>query len=59
MRVKTIFKTPIQNIGPVSTWIEKGSAAMLTSIQSAGVTPEVNLRITCLRKHAKSDPPKL
>ena len=25
-------------------WIKKGSAAMLTSIQSSGVTPEVNLR---------------
>ena len=26
---------------------------MLTSIQSAGVTPEVNLRMTQARKHAK------
>ena len=26
---------------------------MLTSIQSAGVTPEVNLRLTQARKHAK------
>ena len=34
----------------------KGSAAMLTPIQSAGVTPEVNLRITQVRKHTK-DPP--
>ena len=34
---------------------QKGSAAMLTSIQSAGVTPEVNLRITQARKHAKRD----
>ena len=34
----------------------KGLAAMLTSIQSAGVAPEVNLRITQVRKHA-SDPP--
>ena len=32
---------------------QKGSAAMLTSIQSAGVTPEVNLRIIQVRKHAK------
>ena len=32
---------------------QKFSAAMLTSIQSAGVTPEVNLRITQARKHAK------
>ena len=34
----------------------KGSAAMLTSIQSAGVTSELNLRITQVRKHA-TDPP--
>ena len=34
----------------------KGSVAMLTSIQSAGVTPEVTLRITQVRKHAR-DPP--
>ena len=32
---------------------QKGSAAMLTSIQSAGVTPEVDLRITQVRKHTK------
>ena len=32
---------------------QKGSAAMLTSIQSAGVIPEVNLRMTQARKHAK------
>ena len=30
---------------------QKGSAAMLTSIQSTGVTPEVNLRITQVRKN--------
>ena len=41
-----------------STWIKKDSA-MLTSIQSAGVTPEVNLRITKVRKHTKRDPPWL
>ena len=29
-----------------STWIEKGWAVMLTSLQSAGGAPEVNLRIT-------------
>ena len=29
----------------------KGSAAILTSIQSAGVAPEVKLRITQVRKH--------
>ena len=32
---------------------QKSLAAMLTSIQSAGVAPEVNLRITQARKHAK------
>ena len=36
----------------------KGSAAMLTPIQSAGVTPEMNLRITQVKKHAW-DPPWL
>ena len=41
-----------------STWIKKG-LAMLTSTQSAGVTPEVNVRITKVRKHAKRDPPWL
>ena len=40
-----------------STWIKKGSAAMLSSIQPAGVTPELNLRITQTRKHGKRDPP--
>ena len=30
---------------------QKGLAAILTSIQSAGVAPEVNLRITQVRKH--------
>ena len=38
---------------------QKGPAAMLTSIQSAGVAPEVNLRITQAKKHAKRDPPWL
>ena len=42
-----------------STWIKKGSAVMLTSIQSAGVAPEVNLRITQARKHTKRDPPSI
>ena len=37
---------------------QKALAAMLTSIQSAGVTSEVNLRITQVRKHAM-DPPWL
>ena len=37
----------------------KGSAAILTSVQSEGVTPEVNLRITQARKHTKRDPPWL
>ena len=30
---------------------QKGLASILTSTQSAGVTPEVNLRITQARKH--------
>ena len=34
-------------------WIKKGSASMLTSIQSAGVTPEVNLKITQVKKRTK------
>ena len=33
---------------------QKGLVAILTSIQSAGVTPEVNLRITLDRCHQKS-----
>ena len=33
-----------------SMWIKK---AMLTSIKSAGVIPEVNLKITQVRKHAR------
>ena len=32
---------------------QKGSAAMLTSVQSAGVKPEVNLRMTQVTKHVK------
>ena len=40
---------------PVCRYMDqKGSAAMLTSLQSTGVTPEVNLRITQARKHAKA-----
>ena len=35
---------------------QKGLATMLTSVQSAGVTPNVNLRMTQARKHAKRDP---
>ena len=38
---------------------QNGLDAMLTSIQSAGVTPDVNLRITQARKHAKRDLPWL
>ena len=34
-----------------STWIKQGLAAMLTSVRLAGVTPEVNLRITQVREH--------
>ena len=32
---------------------QKGLAAMLTSVQSTGVAPEVNVRITQVRKHAR------
>ena len=35
---------------------QKGSAAMLTTTQLAGVTPEVNLRITQVRKHTRDLP---
>ena len=35
---------------------QKGSDTMLTSIQSAGVAPEVNLGITQARKHARDQP---
>ena len=31
----------------------KGLAAMLTSIQSASIAPDVNLRITQVRQHAR------
>ena len=34
----------------------KGSAAILTSIQSTGVAPELNLRITQARKYEKDLP---
>ena len=34
----------------------KGSAAMLTSIQSTGVAPEVNLEIIEVRKDTIKDP---
>ena len=37
---------------------QKGSTAMLTSIQSAGVAPKVNLKITHVRKCGR-DPPWL
>ena len=39
-----------------STWIGKVQLAMLTPIQAAGVTPQVNLRIIQAGKHAR-DPP--
>ena len=35
---------------------QKGSAAILTSMQSVGVTLEKNLRITQVKKHAKNPP---
>ena len=37
----------------VGTWIKKGLVATLTPVQSVGVAPEVNLRITQARKHTK------
>ena len=47
-------RTSTNACGHVCRYVDqKGSAAMLTSIQSAGVTPEVNLRITQVRKHAE------
>ena len=35
------------------TWIKKPQLPMRTSLQSTGAAPEVNLRITQVRKHAK------
>ena len=50
-------RTSINACGHVCKYVDqKSSASMLTSIQSVGVTPEVNLRIQQARKHAK-DPP--
>ena len=47
----------INACGHVCKYVDqKGSAAMLTSIQSAGVATEVNLRITQARKHARNPP---
>ena len=44
--------TSTNTCGYVCRYVDqKGSAAMLISIQSAGVTPEVNRRITQTRKH--------
>ena len=39
-----------------SVWNQKTSTAMLASVQSAGVVPEVNMRITQARKHARDSP---
>ena len=47
-------QTSINAHRPVYRYMDqKDSAAMLTSIQSAGVTLEVNLRIRQARKHAR------
>ena len=35
---------------------QKGLATMLTSVQSAGITAEVNLRIKQVKKHARDLP---
>ena len=48
-----LAQTSTNACGHVCMWIKKGSAAMLTSIQLAGVAPEVNLRITQVRKHTQ------
>ena len=48
------MKSFLNACGHVCRYVDqKASAAMLASIQSAGVAPEVNLRITQVRKHAK------
>ena len=54
-------QAPAQNstnaCGHVCKYVDqKGSAAMLTSRQSSGVEPVVNLKITQARKYAKRDP---
>ena len=53
-------RTSSNACGQVCKYVnQKDLVAMLTSIQSAGVAPEVNLRITQASKHAKKDPPWL
>ena len=47
-------RTSTNGCGYICDYVDqKGLAAILTSIQSAGVAPEVNLRITQARKYAK------
>ena len=53
-------QTSTNTYGHIYKYVDRrGSAAMLTSIQSTGVTPEVNLRITHTRKYRKRDPSRL
>ena len=48
------LQTSTNAYGHVCKYMDQnGLATMLTSIQSAGVTPEVNPRVTQARKHAK------
>ena len=47
-------QTSTNTCGHICKYVDqKGSATMLTSVQSVGVTPEVNLRITQVRKHVR------
>ena len=46
-------RTTSNACGHVCNVNQKGLAAILTPTQSAGVAPEVNLRITQVRKHAR------
>ena len=50
----TTLRNSTNACGHICKYVDqKGLAAMLTSIQSAGVTPEGNLSITQVRKHVK------
>ena len=55
----TLPKSPPMLVDHCKYVDQKGLAAILTSPQSAGVTPEENLRITLVRKHTKRNPPWL
>ena len=55
--IKLASSSSTNACGHVCKYVDqKGSAAMLTSIKSAGVAPEVNLRITQMRKCARDTP---